>query len=160
MEFLVLFPDGRTFGPASVQTLSEWAQQGRLLPNTTLENLGTRERVTAGSVAGIFPAPSQPESFGSPAAYPRYFTPAASYAQPIDGMAIASLVLGILSIIPFCIWFVAIPLGIMALIFGFLGNKGSSKGIAVGGIVCGIVGIVIALIFVLLIYSNRGRGWF
>jgi|GEM_PF-1347404 len=61
------------------------------------------------------------------------------------GMAIASLVLGIVSL------FVAgIPLGILAVIFGSISmrrlEKGNGRGMAVAGLILGLVGILGALI--------------
>ena len=147
MEFLVLFPDGRSFGPASVETLSEWAREGRLLPNTMLENLATRQRVPASSVAGIFAAGP---TYTNEAAYPRYnWQP--TYSQPMNGMAIASLVLGILSLCSFCVWFAAVPLGLLAVIFGFMGKKDSSTGLATAGIVCGFLGLLVSVGLILLV---------
>jgi uncharacterized protein DUF4190 len=64
-------------------------------------------------------------------------------AQPSNGMAIASLVLGILGVfIPF--------LGVLALIFGGVGlskaNDGASgKGMAIAGLVLGILGTLVTL---------------
>lgn len=171
MEFFVIFPDGRSFGPADVPTLAQWAKEGRLLPNTMLESLASRERMAAGSVAGIFPAqapgpsgyaplpgenPYAPQTSGYLRADPRY----QNYAPPINGMAITSLVLGILSLVLFCLWIIAIPLGLVGLIFGVVGNKDNSKSIAVAGIVCSVVGMIISVGFVILIMSNGGsRFW-
>jgi hypothetical protein len=65
-------------------------------------------------------------------------------AQQTNGLAIASLVIGIIGILS-C---VVPPIGLVALILGVLGlNKakqlnGSGKGLAIGGIVTGIVGMV------------------
>lgn len=70
-------------------------------------------------------------------------------------MAIAALVLGILSF--FCLGPVA---GVLAIIFGVLGLKkaneiGSGKGMAIAGMVLGIIGtIVTILIFVLVIAAG------
>ncbi len=166
MEFFVIFPDGRSFGPADVATLAQWAQEGRLLPNTMLESLATRERVSAASVAGIFPAqtpspssayaplpgenPYAPQTSGYLRADPRY----QNYAPPINGMAITSLVLGILSLVLFCLWPIAILLGLMGLIFGIAGNKDNSKSIAIAGIVCSAVGLLIAVGFLVLVGSR------
>jgi hypothetical protein len=63
--------------------------------------------------------------------------------QPANGMAIASLVLGIIGVlIPF--------LGVLALIFGGVGmskaNQGASgKGMAIAGLVLGIIGTLITI---------------
>lgn len=57
--------------------------------------------------------------------------------QPAKGLAVASLVLGIVSLIMFAV--IAGPLGI---IFGGLAkSKGNRSGMATAGIVCGIIGV-------------------
>lgn len=57
--------------------------------------------------------------------------------QPAKGLAVASLVLGIISLIVFAV--IAGPLGI---IFGGLAkSKGNRSGMATAGIVCGIIGV-------------------
>ncbi|MCH8979178.1 MAG: DUF4190 domain-containing protein [Armatimonadetes bacterium] len=61
MKFYVIWIDGRRFGPADVPTLSEWAKQGRVKPDTDLENADTGERVKARDVQGIqFASPTAP----------------------------------------------------------------------------------------------------
>lgn len=57
--------------------------------------------------------------------------------QPAKGLAVASLVMGIVSLIVFAV--IAGPLGI---IFGGLAkSKGNRSGMATAGIVCGIIGV-------------------
>lgn len=65
-----------------------------------------------------------------------------------SGMAIASMVLGILSIITFLIFFISIPLGILAIVFGVIANKKQKNGMATAGLVTGIVGIALSLIII------------
>ena len=58
--------------------------------------------------------------------------------QPGHGLAISSLILGIISLIVFAI--IAGPLGI---IFGCISkSKGNKSGMATAGIICGICGII------------------
>jgi hypothetical protein len=61
MNYFVIAADGQKYGPADVPTLNNWAQEGRVLPTSMLEDASTGARVPATSVAGIvFPmaAPS------------------------------------------------------------------------------------------------------
>ena len=74
-------------------------------------------------------------------------------APPTNGLAIASLVCGILAVLLFFTIVFPIILGILAVIFGAIGignaNKGGgNKGLAIAGLVCGIVGIVAMIVFV------------
>lgn len=73
-----------------------------------------------------------------------------------NGMAIASLVLGIVSIVISCIWGFGIITGILAIIFGIISKSrtetGPSQlsGAAIAGIICGAVGIVLSILFFLM----------
>lgn len=77
--------------------------------------------------------------------------------QRSNGLAISSLIIGIISL-PFGFTvFVGIILGILAIILGALGNKKAKdepnvggKGMAIAGLVMGIISIVIAILVVTL----------
>jgi hypothetical protein len=71
---------------------------------------------------------------------------------------VASLVLGILTVVFFFTIWLPWLLGALAIVFGALGiskaNKGAGqKGMAIAGLVCGAVGIVISIAFVVLIVN-------
>jgi uncharacterized protein DUF4190 len=78
-------------------------------------------------------------------------------AQPSNGLAVASLVLGIVglvfSFIPI-VGVIAWPMVILGIVFGGIAlNKAnqapasSSKGMAIAGLVCSIIGLVICIIW-------------
>lgn len=81
-----------------------------------------------------------------------------SWEEPSNGLAIASLVLGIISIPLFCFPFISIPCAIAGIVLGIVAkvqiNKGaaSGSGMAVGGIVCGAAGIVVMIIMTILFF--------
>lgn len=62
------------------------------------------------------------------------------------GLCIASMVLGIISIVLFCIWYIPVPCAILAIIFGILGMKSSFKGMAIAGIITGALGILFTIV--------------
>lgn len=68
------------------------------------------------------------------------------------GLCIASLVLGIVSLVLFCIWYLSIPCGILAIIFGVLGIKSMNKGMAVAGLVTGAIGLLVSMIVVISLF--------
>lgn len=68
-----------------------------------------------------------------------------------NGLCIASMVLGIVSLVFMILWFISIPCAILALIFGCIGLKSSKKGMAIAGIVTGgITFILMVLLFTFL----------
>lgn len=75
------------------------------------------------------------------------------------GMAIASMVLGIIGIVVSCIWYLSFPCGIIAIVLGILHNKKNTKsGMATAGLVCGIIAILLAILF-LVLYAVAGMAF-
>ena len=81
------------------------------------------------------------------------------YGQPTPpqggvGLAVAALVCGILAILTACFWFIAIPLGIVAAVLGFIARSKAKKGEARGGgmgltgAILGIVGAILGILVV------------
>ncbi|WP_458118760.1 DUF4190 domain-containing protein [Paenibacillus sp. Z6-24] len=77
---------------------------------------------------------------------------------PNNGKAIAALVLGISSIVSIMIFpGIGVILGILAIIFAVIAMKElrhryqQGRGLAIGGLVCGIIGFVIHILVVLFI---------
>lgn len=68
-----------------------------------------------------------------------------------SGMAIAGMVLGILSMLCCCIWYVSAILAILALVFSIItvAKNKPGKGMAIAGIVCGAIGLVMAIVVVI-----------
>ncbi len=72
-------------------------------------------------------------------------------AQPDrKGLAIASLVLGVLSLFSFCLVFCAAPLGLAGVITGIAGLNSSQRGLAIAGIVLSGLGLVISVVLALI----------
>lgn len=65
-----------------------------------------------------------------------------------DGLAIASLVCGILSLATFCMWCVSLPLGIAGLTCAYVSRDRSA--LRTAGMVCSIIGTVLGLLFTAL----------
>ena len=65
-----------------------------------------------------------------------------------SGFAIASLVLGILALLCCCLWYISLACGALSIAFAIIHKKrsGDMGGMALAGMVCGIVGAVIALL--------------
>ncbi len=76
------------------------------------------------------------------------------------GLAIAAMVLGIVSIVFFCVWYISIPCAILAIIFGILSIKSTRRGMAIAGISTGAVGFVLMLLLYAFIFFVIGVGTF
>ncbi|WP_223188886.1 DUF4190 domain-containing protein [Streptomyces sp. TRM68416] len=99
-----------------------------------------------------------PGGYGYPpqAGYGGYAWPGAQ-PPPSNGMGTAALVLGIISAAVFCLWPVAILLGVLALVFGLIGrgkaqrHEATNPGQALAGVICGAVGIVLGLVMMVVV---------
>jgi hypothetical protein len=99
------------------------------------------------------PPPPPPPQYGAPGEY-------SGAAQPkTSGLAIASLVTGILGIFPCCTIGI---LGILGVVFGIMARKnieqsnGAQKGagLARAGLICGAVGIALGIIYWVIAIST------
>ncbi|MER6404735.1 DUF4190 domain-containing protein [Streptomyces viridosporus] len=76
---------------------------------------------------------------------------------PSNGLGVAGLVLGIISAVVFCLWPVAILLGVLGVIFGAIGRgkaargEATNPGQALTGIICGAIGTVLGIGFGVLV---------
>ena len=84
--------------------------------------------------------------------------PSGGNRQGGNGFAIASMVLGIVSLVLFCIWEIAIPCAIAAIVLGIIQLKSRGKnGMAIAGIICGVIGMIItilAFVGALMLYNS------
>ncbi|MEV7524099.1 hypothetical protein [Streptomyces sp. NPDC091371] len=111
------------------------------------------------------PAPAQP-TYGYPGqpGYPGYaaYQP---YGMPKNnGFGITALVLGILAVVGCITSFIAVGLGIGAVVFGALGkgkaNRGEADngGMALAGIILGAIGIVLGGLMLVMMFVLRDLG--
>lgn len=62
------------------------------------------------------------------------------------GLAIISLVFGIVGLLAWIIPIIGLPVGVVALVLGILGIKKSNKGMSIAGIVLGVICLVLTII--------------
>lgn len=107
--------------------------------------------------APVPPAPVPPAPPGYPYAPPPGFPPAAPYpVRPkTNGLALASMILGILGItIGLCLLFFPV-MPILAVVFGHIGlgqirkTGGAGRGYAIAGLVTGYIGIGLAVLWLI-----------
>lgn len=103
---------------------------------------------------------SQNQSPAAPAALSQ--DEKAEPATRVNGMAIASLVLGIIGVVFVCCYGVGAVFGVIALVFGIISfrqikiSRAKNGGMSIAGIILGIVAIVAGVLIVVFIISNRG----
>ena len=83
-----------------------------------------------------------------------------TFTTPISGYAVASLVLGILSIVTCCFWGIpSVIVGPLAIVFAGIAKRNyiegkcsaNSLGLATAGRICGIIGLSISIAFIAFI---------
>lgn len=103
---------------------------------------------------------------GYPGGVPGGYPGGAPQQPQGNGMAVAGLVLGIISIVLFFLSWIDAIIGILAIIFGAIGmskaNKigGKGKGMAMAGLICGVIGVIISIaitVWALKQFNRRGR---
>jgi hypothetical protein len=131
-------------------------------PQTTSSPETSAEPVAAPQPMVEMPAAAQPMVEMPAAAPPMPGAPATTAAgtSQSNGFAVAALVLGIVSLVLFFTIWLPFLLGTLAIVFGALGIGkagklgGRQKGLAIAGLVCGAVGIVAAILFIVLIVNT------
>ncbi|MFF7358026.1 DUF4190 domain-containing protein [Streptomyces filipinensis] len=103
------------------------------------------------------PAPPAPGGYGYPG-YPGGYGWTGMPMAPQNGMGVAAMVLGILSLCLFCMYgVVSVVLGILAVVFGIKGRKraqlgeATNHGQAQAGLIMGIIGIVVGIAVIVLL---------
>jgi hypothetical protein len=103
-----------------------------------------------------------------PPVQPMYQPPAPGKPQ---GLAVASMVLGIVGLLSFCSSYVALPCAVLAIVLGFVANskiktgEASGAGMAKAGIILGIITAVLRIIVIILMMAglafvdSHKEGW-
>ncbi|MBN2506734.1 MAG: DUF4190 domain-containing protein [Verrucomicrobia bacterium] len=148
--YTILAADQHEYGPASATLVRQWIAEGRVNAQTRIKPEGAAEWRTAGELSefsdllGTTPASS--ETLPAPAPASSVTVPdAGAVAVPRVGLAVASLVLGILSLL--CGGFI---LGIPAIIVGHIAHRRTRRspgeyggaGFAIAGLVMGYCSVV------------------
>ncbi len=77
------------------------------------------------------------------------------------GLSIASMILGIVSVVfCCCLWYIAIPAGIVGLILGIVGIRkgGEGRGMAIAGIITSSIAIILAIVMAVIFVSALTSG--
>jgi prepilin-type processing-associated H-X9-DG protein len=143
--YRIIGADGREYGPVTAEQISQWLAQGRANAQSKVKSEGAADWQTLGSLAEF--AADLPRPASAPA--PLIATPAT--APKTSGMAIASLVLGILG---------PLSCGLTALVGLILGiismNKIKESGGQLGGHGLALAGTIVSGVFLLIVPISVG----
>jgi len=151
--------NGAQLGPIGSAEMQSKLVSGDISPTDLVWREGMTDWLPAGQVAelqALIAPPAERPSFETPTA------PAAPYAAPVhavvtgppsQGMAIASLVCGILSLVTWCLWCLSGPLALVAVVLGHvalgrakaLPERFAGRGMAKTGVITGYLGLLAAI---------------
>lgn len=162
--YKVIGSDRQTYGPVTADLLRQWLAEGRVDRATLVQAEGATEWRPLSS----FPEFGAPPQTGTP---PPVSMPPAQEQGAGDNMALAGLVLGILSIVGCCIPF---AFGVLGVVFSSLAlsrrrppgqPEGSHKSMALAGLILSIIGLIwhSVLLFGIVgsgaMFRHRWRHW-
>lgn len=104
-----------------------------------------------------YPPYQQPYNYyqqQQPGYVPPYYPPPVSPTNSGDGMAVASLILGIISVVTCCVIYISAICAILSLIFGIIAKSKGSGGMAVAGIVLAAAGLVLSICLIIIAYAS------
>jgi hypothetical protein len=148
--YKIVGADGKEYGPVSLEQMRQWIAQGRVGPQTRVQETSAGQWKTAAEFPELgFTAAARTAGGGaspSPAA-------AGQPAVQQKGLAITSLVLGLLSVLCFGLF-----TGVPAIICGHIAHNRTRRapgqyggsGPAIAGFVMGYVGVILSLLLAAL----------
>ena len=160
---------GVLLGPIDAETMRDIIRSGGLTGATLVWRdgiIGRQPIASTPELAAYLPDSNAAQGHMSASATPAAVPPAtgahAVTSPPASGLAISSLVLGILSLALFCLVPISLACGIIGLALGLSANRGSSKEpMAIAGIVTSVIGVVLGGLLLLGIAGDnpeKGNG--
>jgi hypothetical protein len=97
-----------------------------------------------------YPNAQQPPFYPPPAYGYAPYPGVTRQSEPGSGLAIAGLILGIISVVSFFIFYISIPVAIIGIVLSALGRRSiSRRTLAIWGLVLSIIGMFLAICFIL-----------
>ncbi len=148
--YKIIGADGKEYGPVSAEQLRQWIAQGRANARTR----AAAEGMTEWKPLGAFPEFSFLLASGAPAA-PTPVAPAILAAAPMrstNGFAVASMILGILSLVLLCCCY-GLPFNVLGMVFSIIAlgqirgdpQRYEGAGMAIAGLVLSVLSILLGL---------------
>ncbi len=141
-EYSVLLSDGRSFGPANIPLLVQWAREGRIPADALLQCSDGSPPVRASESPHLAPIFSAPPTVGGPISMPAGADSDGGISVLIpyrNGLALGAYYTGVFSLIPCA----GILLGPTAIVLGILGLRHATKHANAKGRVHAWVGIIL-----------------
>jgi hypothetical protein len=161
MVYYVVGPDGNRYGPADLPTLNAWIAQGRIAPQSILEDAHTRSRTTAGMVPGLIFAAMPPTAapapfpYSPPPAYsPGSMTPFPPYAPSGNSTEVQlAWGLGALGLLTAYLgWFMSPFLALVGWILATKSANRTMPGARAAGYLC--LGAILFYVLFRVVYPN------
>lgn len=156
---------GQQSGPLALAQLKQLATSGQLRGDDLVWSEGMADWLPASQVLDVFrspaPSPPRPAALGMAAAVSArqpatpfggenpYRTPqftAPSSRSGGSGLAIAGFILGLLSLLAWCIPLFGLPITVVGLVLSIKGRKSEYSGLAIAGIVLNAIGLALTLV--------------
>lgn len=173
--------NGNQNGPLPTEDMKDRIAMGEISPTDLAWTEGMADWMPVGQIPELkVEAPVRQESFNPPppvasAAPSPYQAPVSAPApvspvpmapgQPVSqGLAIGSMICGILGLIACCVWQISGTLALVAVVLGFVAlgkikadpQRYRGKGMAVSGLVTGVLGVLLAIVMAVAEHSFRG----
>ena len=144
---------GELVGPVNGETLCDMLRLGVLTSVTPVWRDGLVGRQPANIVPELLEHVSEQARLNPQlhAAAPQVAgLPPLPVKVPNSGKAVASLVLGIVSLSLFCVWPISLPCGIIGMVLGLVANRGPHKqSFATAGVIMSLIGLLLPALFFL-----------
>lgn len=143
--YKIIGADGKEYGPVSLEQLRQWLAEGRVNVETRIRPDGGPDWVKLGELpefAGPAPQPIYPPGFQTIAAEP----------LRMNGFGITGLILGVISL-PMSVCCAGVPFNVLGIVFSGIAlaqiknrpTEFTGKGIALGGLICSIIGLLLGI---------------
>jgi hypothetical protein len=155
--YKILGADQKEYGPVTADQMRQWIAEGRANAQTMVLPDGETEWKALGSL----PEFAETLAGGRAPAQPVY-----AVVPRTNALAITSLILGILSLPGVCCCY-GIPFNVPGIICGIIGlsqiksdpTNQTGRGLAIAGLICSIVGLLLGAAYLILILSGAMTGF-
>ena len=166
MSYFIIGGDGKEYGPKPDSEVREWIAEGRLNAQSQIRRqsdanwtvLGDLPEFAGDLFGATPPTPSAPAIQQHQQPYPQYSAQAQSGT---NGMAIAGMIMGILSLVTICCY--GFPFNLLGIIFSAIGlsqikkshPRQSGKGMAIAWLICSILSFLIYAALLIVVIASE-----